>query len=219
MKMLSEYFEWRTLEEVDTIDSFSFPEVVEFKSYFNHGFHQTDKQGRPIYIECYGGIDVKKLFEVTTPERWLKYYIREFERLVKYRFRACSKFSGKIIEQTFNITDLSGISLSLLTRQIKTTMQKASEIGQNYYPEILGKVLLINTPMIFTIIFGLVKSFLDPKTVQKMVMLKSNYLEDLLQYVDRDKLPERFGGTCRCLCGCFNSNIGPWNPTGVFLTE
>jgi hypothetical protein len=35
----------------------------------------TDKQGRPIYIECIGLMDVTKLFEITTDERMVRHYV------------------------------------------------------------------------------------------------------------------------------------------------
>jgi hypothetical protein len=45
------------------------------RKYYPHGYHKTDKNGRPIYIEKIGKINVVELFKVTTPERMLTYMI------------------------------------------------------------------------------------------------------------------------------------------------
>ena len=50
-----------------------------------------------------------------------------------------------------------------------------------------------------------------------MTVLKSDYLDELLLYVDKDNLPSILGGNCTCSHipgGCMFSDIGPWNPTG-----
>jgi hypothetical protein len=211
--MISDYFQWRKDQQVDMVYSFEFPEIKELKKLYPHGYHNTDKQGRPVYIEAYGGIDVDKIFKATTEERWLRYYIREYEILVNYKFRACSKMKGTVVEQTFNITNLAGISLSMLTGNVKTMMQKLSNIGRNYYPEILGKSFLINAPFIFSMMWGIVKGFLDVKTVEKITVLKDNYAPVLLEHIDKDKLPKILGGECKCEGvegGCLFSDVGPW---------
>jgi hypothetical protein len=56
---------------------------------------------------------VKELFKITNEERMMRYYIREYERAMKFRFAACSKASGKLIEQGFTILDLTGVTISL----------------------------------------------------------------------------------------------------------
>jgi hypothetical protein len=44
----------------------------------------------------------------------MKYYVKEYERLMKYRFPACSKAAGKTIEQGLTLLDLKGIGVSIL---------------------------------------------------------------------------------------------------------
>jgi len=50
----------------------------------------------------------------------MKYYVKEYERLMKFRFPACTKAFGKLpIEQGFTILDLKGVGVSLLTPKVK----------------------------------------------------------------------------------------------------
>ncbi len=65
-------------------------------------------QGRPIYIQHLGAINIKKLNEITTDDRMLKFHVQEYERCMKYIMPACSKVSGHHVDQTFAIIDVTG---------------------------------------------------------------------------------------------------------------
>ena len=65
-------------------------------------------QGRPIYIQHLGQINVKKIMELTTDERSLRFHVQEYERCGRYIMPACSKAAGHHIEQTFAIIDVKG---------------------------------------------------------------------------------------------------------------
>lgn len=81
----------------------------------------------------------------------------------------------------------------------------------------LGKMFMINTSTMFSFIWSIVKGFIDQKTRNKITVLKDNYLNELLEFVDKDNLPKIFGGNCTCSHipgGCMYSDIGPWNPNG-----
>lgn len=234
--MISNFFKWRANEKVDEAESYPYDEIYEVKQLYPHSYHKTDKlvntfhkpvnQGRPIYIEKLGDIKIKELFKITSEERMMRYYIREYERCMKYRFPACSRASGKLIEQGFTILDLTGVSMSIMSgsvfkfiilQQVKDFIKIASSIGQNYYPEMLGKMFMINTSTMFSFLWAIVKNFIDEKTRNKITVLKSDYHKQLLEFVDKDNLPTFFGGTCTCPNipgGCLFSDIGPWNPQG-----
>jgi hypothetical protein len=42
---------------------------------YPHGYHKTDKKGRPIYIERQGMLNIDALFRITTEERLVQHYI------------------------------------------------------------------------------------------------------------------------------------------------
>lgn len=65
-------------------------------------------QGRPIYIQHLGQINMKKMYEVTTEERMLKFHVQEYERCARYIMPACSIVAGRHIDQTFAVIDLKG---------------------------------------------------------------------------------------------------------------
>ena len=105
--------------------------------------------------------------------------------------------------------DLKGVGISKVS-SVYGYVKQASAMSQNYYPERLGRLYLINAPWGFAGVFSVVKGFLDPVTVQKIHVLGSNYHKELLSQVPAENLPVAFGGTCECEGGCALSDEGPW---------
>ena len=105
--------------------------------------------------------------------------------------------------------DLKGVGLSKAT-QVYSYIKQVSGISQNYYPERLGKLYIINAPWGFSGIFSVVKGYLDPVTVSKIHVLGSGYQKELLAQVPKENLPEVVGGSCNCPGGCQLSDVGPW---------
>ena len=198
---------------MDEVESFEFPEVNAIKEIYPHGFHKTDRLGRSIYIERYGLIDMKKIFSLTTEERMIRYYIREYERMVNLRIPACALAAGYPVEQTFTILDLGGSSTKLMKKNVYNFVKLASGIAQDYYPEILGRMFIVNTPMLFSVAWKVIRPWLDERTQKKITTEGSKFQPKILELVAPENLPDFLGGTCVCAGGCLNSDPGPWqNP-------
>ena len=65
----------------------------------------------------------------------------------------------------------------------------------NNYPESLGIFLILNAPWYFRTVWGVIKTFVDPRTIKKFKILGSDFQQVLHQYVDMDNLPIEYGGT------------------------
>ena len=200
MEMFKKFLQWRIDMKVDELrESYEMENLIAIKKLYPHGYHRTDKEGRPIYIELYDKTDVKALFKITTEDKMVKYYIKQYERQIKYIFPACSAVVKRPVEQSCTILDANGIGITSLFGPIK------------------GFVKLVNVGFLFRAVWSMVKAFIDPKTQNKINLLKSTYKDDLLALIDEENLPSFFGGKCTCsgfLYGCLGSDIGPWNPEG-----
>ncbi|KAG0287603.1 cytosolic factor, phosphatidylinositol/phosphatidylcholine transfer protein [Linnemannia gamsii] len=209
-KMFVDCENWRKELQVDTlIDTFVFQEEEAVRNCYPRYYHNIDKAGRPIYIEHVGVIDIKTLFKVTDEERMTKQHVLSYEKLIRDRMPACSKLAGRHIEQCCTILDLKGVSLRQFANAFGF-IKRTSAIAQNYYPEMMGKMYVINAPMMFTSVWSMVKPLLDEVTVKKIVILGSSYQADLLQDIDAANLPKIIGGTCECAGGCQTGEPGPW---------
>ena len=63
-----------------------------------------------------------------------------------------------------------------------------------FSPETMGKFYIINAPFLFTTVWSVVKGWLDPVTVSKIVICGKSYQADLLKQIPDENLPKEFGG-------------------------
>lgn len=204
--------QWRRDMKVDDIvQSFVFTEKEQVDQYYPQYYHKMDKDGRPVYIERLGKLNVPALYGITTKERLLQRLILEYERFLTDRLPACSAAVGHPVETVCTILDLKGVSLSSFY-QVRDYVNEASKIGQDRYPECMGKFYIINAPWGFSAVWSLIKPWLDEVTVSKIEILGSSYQQKLLQDIRAEDLPADLGGKCRCAGGCSLSDAGPWNP-------
>lgn len=149
------------------------------------------------------------MYKITTSERMLQNLVVEYEKLADPRLPACSRKAGQLLETCCSIMDLKGVGISKVS-SVYSYVKSASAISQNYYPERLGKLYLINAPWGFSSAFSFVKGFLDPVTVQKIHILGTGYYAELSKQISDENLPKLFGGKCHCDQGCEFSDMGPW---------
>lgn len=172
----------------------------------------TIQDGRPVYIQRLGKIDVNALNAITTQDRQLRRFVLEYEKFLTERLPACSKAVGHPVETSCTILDLAGVSITSFYR-VKDYVFQAAGIGQDRYPECMGKFYIINAPWAFTSVWAMIKPWLDEVTVAKIDIVGSGYVrEKLLSQIPAENLPVEFGGSCQCVGGCSLSDVGPWNP-------
>ncbi|THG94765.1 hypothetical protein EW026_g6765 [Hermanssonia centrifuga] len=210
-EMLKSAEQWRKDFGVDEIvKNFDFKEKEEVDKYYPQYYHKIDKEGRPIYVERLGKLDFKALYAVTTQERQLQRLVYEYEKFLTERLPACSQAVGHPVETSCTILDLANVSLTNFYR-VKDYVMAASSIGQDRYPETMGKFYIINSPWAFSAVWSVVKPWLDEVTVAKIDILGSGYKDKLLAQIPAESLPKEFGGKCECPGGCSLSDAGPWN--------
>ncbi|PVH79211.1 Sec14 cytosolic factor [Cadophora sp. DSE1049] len=209
-KMFVECEQWRKETNLDDlVQNFKYTEKLELSKYYPQYYHKTDKDGRPLYVEQLGNINLTEMYKITTAERMLQNLAVEYEKVGDPRLPACSRKAGHLVETSCSIMDLKGVGLSNGS-SVYSYVRQVSNMSQNYYPERLGKLYLINAPWGFSTIFGIVKGWLDPVTVEKIHILGGNYQKELLAQVPAENLPRMFGGACECPGGCAWSDEGPW---------
>lgn len=193
----------------ELVHSFDYKEKPEVFKFYPQYYHKTDKDGRPIYIEHYGNIDLNAMYKITTADRMLQNLVVEYEKVADPRLPACSRKAGRLLETCCTIMDMKGVGLTKVP-SVYGYVKSASAISQDHYPERLGKLYIINAPWGFSSVYSVVKGYLDPVTVSKIHVLGSGYQSELLKQVSKENLPKSLGGTCECPGGCEYSDAGPW---------
>ncbi len=74
---------------------------------------------------------------------------------------------------------------------------------QNFYPESLYKLFVVNTPALISVAWRLISPWIDARTRAKIVFLKPHETAaELLQHIHEEDLPVDLGGKCECEGGC-----------------
>ncbi|XP_022923475.1 phosphatidylinositol/phosphatidylcholine transfer protein SFH11 isoform X1 [Cucurbita moschata] len=216
--MFLKFIKWREDFRTDALSKgFKFEEKEEVKKWYPHGYHGVDKYGRPIYIERLGMVDLNKLLQVTTLERFVKYHVYEQEKTLGIRYPSCSIEAKKHIASTTTILDVGGAGVSNFSKPARYLFTEIQKIDSNYYPETLNRLFIVNAGSGFKILWKALRAFLDARTLAKIHVLGNNFIPELREIIDPSNLPSFLGGNCCCseYGGCLSSDRGPWNNPAI----
>ncbi|KAL5478133.1 hypothetical protein EMCRGX_G025014 [Ephydatia muelleri] len=192
---LRKHVELRRELGADTVLTWTPPEVLV--KYVTTGFFGEDRDGHPVYYDCFGNLDFKGLYRSCKQDDLLKVKMLHGEQLLA-KFREFSVQKGRKIETVTTIVDLENLSfqrhyywpgINFLTELMT--------LFHLHYPEIVKHIFFVKAPRIFPAAYNIVKRFIDDNTKSKIVVLGANWKEELLQYISPDQLPQAYGGT-RC---------------------
>lgn len=159
-----------------------------------HALHGEDKEGRPLYYELSGRISTnyKHIKKHWTVDDLVQLHVRAMEMCV-LRTEHASRRHNKPIYQWVVVNDLSHINLTP-DFDLISYARRVVAIDQNYYPERLHKLFMVNTPWFFSAIFAMLSPFLDAETLAKFNIIHGNHLPRLLEVIDVTEIPEELGG-------------------------
>lgn len=170
---------------------------MKVKKLYEHGYHQTDREGRPIWIDRACSADLEKCLKIMDDDMVVKYYVNSYEKLNHIILPACSKYAGRVIENVLNIVDCKGFKMALMSKKNREFLNLSAKISQEYYPETMWKMYWINTPFVFKVrlckfqswklILGCIH---DCETIFKRTNKKSNSSS-------REQIPQRTIWACR----------------------
>jgi hypothetical protein len=153
------------------------------------------KFGHPIYWEKTGYIqstfsEVKKSF---TNIELLQYHIMSNE-VTEGRLHFSSQQTRTSIQKMIVVFDMAHVQISLDLDSIWYIKQILS-VDQNYYPERLYRLYIINSPWYFPALYGMFKPFIDQRTREKINIFSGDYLSAMLEVIDITEIPVEYGGS------------------------
>jgi len=205
--MYTNYVKWRKENDIDAVLEEGVPVPREK---WLHSFHGKDRLGRPIFVEKTGLVNIKSLVDkdkLTIPQV-IRGHIRQQEFMYKL-YEKNSHEEGRLVETGITILDLEGASVfTHLNGYARQFFGDMASVGQNYYPERMGKMFVVNAPRAFPMAWNFIKGFLDVNTQNKIEVLPfAQTKAKMAEMIDLKYLPKQYGGECDCEAnGCFRND-------------
>mmetsp|Transcript_49543 Transcript_49543/g.53463 ORF Transcript_49543/g.53463 Transcript_49543/m.53463 type:complete len:583 (+) Transcript_49543:54-1802(+) len=98
-----------------------------------------------------------------------------------------------ILSERIIVVDLKGMPSALYD---KSFMNECNTIT-NCFPETMNRTYMLNVPMAFSVVWAVIKLFIEPRTLQKIGFFsyEKTATDDLLGYVNSEELLSNYGGS------------------------
>ncbi|KAL5016996.1 hypothetical protein ScPMuIL_006585 [Solemya velum] len=184
--------EFREKMGADTlIQDYTPPEVIQ--KYLTGGFCGFDKEGAPVRIELYGRLDLKGLMCSVKKSDLEKTKLLECERSTKMCEEQSKKFGRKVDGLTV-VFDMANVGTSMLWKPGMQMYLHLVKILEDNYPEKMKRLLVVNAPRIFPLLYKLARPLVSEDMRQKIHVLGADYKHVLMKYIDEEQLPAFLGG-------------------------
>jgi hypothetical protein len=165
------------------------PEEIEQQWPFH--LSGTDAEGRVVLWDKSGNLDADWAYKLMGNEEAksaAKFYcVRQLENIMRRKV-ALSMRTGFRMTRHVSVLDAYNIGLTNITT-MKELIDRILDDVQVMYPESLAKLYIINTGWLFQTAWLVIKGFIHPITVAKVVVLGTNYRE-VLNKVGIIQVPE-----------------------------
>ncbi|XP_062571602.1 SEC14-like protein 2 [Saccostrea cucullata] len=190
--MLRNHVAWRAQENVENIQDWECPEVIQ--KYFTGGLFGKDVDGCPVWIDPFGQIDLKGMLKSAKKADIIRAKVQLLEKLHNKTFPEFSAERGKRIDSLVILYDLAKLGMKHLYKPGVDAYCEMLTMFEDHYPETLKYAIVINAPRFFPIAYNIVKPFLSEATAKKTIILGTNYRDTLYRYISPEELPVCYGG-------------------------
>jgi CRAL/TRIO domain len=122
--------------------------------------------------------------------------------LTEWKFQwmdSLTRTTGRLTKY-LNLADCQGVKRSMIHKESKKRDAHAAQLLSDYYPQLLGSMLLTNAPTWINVVFAMLKPFLSKRLLDKVNVLphkkksKEKDLQCILHYCAIHHLPRKYGG-------------------------
>ncbi|KAL7307736.1 hypothetical protein TKK_0000410 [Trichogramma kaykai] len=197
-KMLRNSLDWRKRWEVDKLSNWEIPPMLV--NYLPHGLSGYDKDGAPVIIVPFAGLDLYGILHVVSKREMIKTTVKLLENYLRI-CREQSEKHGRDASQCTVIFDMENFNLrQYMWRPAGEVVITLIQMYEANYPEILKVCYIINAPKVFAFAFSIAKKFMNEYTISKIQIYKADppkWKAALRQVIPEDQLPVHFGGTLK----------------------
>lgn len=200
-KHVLKVIEWRKSQKVDDIlkqrpEQILGCNMADLLENFPHWHCGYDKTGRPLLVKQQGSFEMKAVKALCGGDldRVFRYHIWEQELISRVCYEQSLR-TRTIIETITVVLDVKGMTLNSLSSDFRKIMSAMIKMDQDMYPETLGRILIVNAPSAFPMIWAIMKPWFDPITAAKVKILGSDYQAKLHEHVGVENVPTNYAGT------------------------
>jgi hypothetical protein len=202
IEMYRKSMKWRALVGADHIlEEFPKSPYFEFLT-TNYPTNHSDpncpqvlrcRDGTHCCIESMGVLNPEAA-TLIPPQEIIRYHIWSMELANKIRNDIFVELGSTELQQTFCIEDLTGLGMAQL--QLTDLLKTFTQIDNDNYPNTLRKVVIVNVPTVFSLIWNAVQYFWDAKQVAKFQFIAAgtDYSAVLQKIVPLHYLPKAYSG-------------------------
>ena len=194
-KMLKEHGQWR--------DAYGFPALLAAPATPEDAFIErwwpdgllegSDLKGRPVQLIRLGKADLPGIEREVGREKWIQYCCLKNEALFEEIRKRCIQqntfeTSAPLIMDMRDLGSHHAWGVPLFKAMLDVT--------EPNFPERLSATYIVNAPVIFSWLYGMVKGFLNPGTAAKVQVFgaSDDHLSALLEVMPRSTIPVDLGG-------------------------
>ncbi|XP_014211016.1 SEC14-like protein 2 [Copidosoma floridanum] len=194
-KMLRDSLAWRKRWDVDQLQEWEEPKIL--REYLPHGLSGFDKDGAPVIIVPFAGLDLYGILHVVSRKEMIKMTVKKLEGYLQICREQSEKF-GPDAGQCTVIFDMENFNLRpFMWRPAGELIIALIQMYEANYPEILKICYMINAPKVFAFAFSIAKKFMNEYTISKIQIYKSDpnkWKNAVLKMIPEEQLPVHFGG-------------------------
>ncbi|CAM9800409.1 unnamed protein product [Phaeothamnion confervicola] len=163
------------------------------------GFFGADADGSPVFHDRMGQADVRALGRgdaAVDLEELVTLYMQNMEVRRRWVLTRRSRELGRPVVQMVTVLDLQGMGLAHASPTAIRYTRTIGEIFKTMYADMVKGFYIINTPWVFSRVWGVVEGFLGEETLGKIRILGSGpaALTKLQSYVPAEVIPTFLGG-------------------------
>ena len=196
LEMLGKMLKWREERGVEALVRETLPKADAFHRIWPSGLHGHGKDGHPVLINRIGQVDGSRLMKEFSMEEVIKFHVQEMEGLDAAKDEATRRLGVRLYKH-IAVVDLKGLSMGHLRDRFMQPMKQFVDIDQDYYPETLHVMVVVNANMLVKAAWKIVSRWLDPITKERIRFGN----DALTEFMDAGNLPKLYGGHCKCAGG------------------